>query len=478
MKLYSIAFCLILLFSKYSYSQKENNVWYFGDHAGLDFNSGNPQVLTNGAMMTYDNCTSIADDITGQLLFYSNGIKVWNANHTPMPNGNGLMGNTTGGNSAFAVKQPDTSHIDSTAFMKTEAVRGKYYLFTSDAFAGSDGIRYSIIDMSLNGGFGDVTPTKNILLKSPATEKITAVTHANNKDVWVIIHPWNTSSFNAYLLTGNGLKTTPVVSNAGSSHSGDNYNAMGQISVSPTGDKIAVAIYNLGIYQIFDFNRSTGILSNPITISGYPEAWGLEFSPDGSKLYATQWTHSVINQFDLSIYTSSAIASSVQVVGNATGPSGYKAGYLQMGPDKKIYVAKFESEYLGVIKSPNLLGNACNFVDNGIKLGGKLSEAGLPAFTKKEFTTGIFENEFAEHKVSVYPNPFTSTVTLTISQEDFNKYRDSELTIFDITGKEVIRNKFSENSLSLSKSNLPQGFYIWKISNKKLILETGKLISK
>jgi gliding motility-associated-like protein len=158
------------------------------------------------------------------------------------------------------------------------------------------------------------------------------------------------------------------------------YNAMGEISASQNGKKLVCAIYNID-YELFDFNNSTGVLSNLINISGYPNAWGTEFSPDGTKLYTTQWTYSGIYQFDLSSNNQTTINSSATVIGTATSPDpNYKAGYLQLGPDQKIYVAKFTSGYVGVIDSPNLLGTLCNYIDNGVSLGGKFSEAGFPSF--------------------------------------------------------------------------------------------------
>jgi len=205
---FKIFLIVLILFTIKSniYSQRENNVWYFGDHAGLDFSTGISSALTNSAMYTLDNCASIAEEKSGRLLFYSNGEEIWNRNHIVMPNGSGLLGNITGGISAFAVRKPGTDSI--------------YYLFTCDAFAWPNGLRYSIINMSLDAGLGDITAVKNIPLLVPSTEKITAIRHANNIDIWVITHPWNSNAFNAYLLTNSGLDTIPVVSNIGSTHAG------------------------------------------------------------------------------------------------------------------------------------------------------------------------------------------------------------------------------------------------------------------
>src|SRR5882672_2403661 len=73
-------------------SQKEANTWYFGDHAGIDFNSGTPVALSNSGMYEFEGGSTISDPSTGSVLFYSNGEKAWNANNTVMANGSGLTG--------------------------------------------------------------------------------------------------------------------------------------------------------------------------------------------------------------------------------------------------------------------------------------------------------------------------------------------------------------------------------------------------
>ncbi|RZK29523.1 MAG: hypothetical protein EOO63_08875, partial [Hymenobacter sp.] len=60
--------------------------------------------------------------------------------------------------------------------------------------------------------------------------------------------------------------------------------------------------------------------------------------------------------------------------------SNHKIGALQRGPDGKIYVAREDNSFLGVIAQPNASGTACSYVDDGLKLGGRRSKLGLPGF--------------------------------------------------------------------------------------------------
>lgn len=411
---------MVLIFCTALYSQNEKNIWYFGNYAGIDFNSGGPVSLFNSVMMTYDNCTSVSDQY-GDLLFYSNGLTVWNKHHLPMPNGQGLLGHTSCTNGALAVKQPGRTDV--------------YYLFTNDAFAGPSGLRYSVIDMSLDGGNGDVTSMKNIPLLIPNTEKTLAVYHENNINIWIIAHAWNSNAFYAYLLTSTGLDTNAVISHVGSYHTGGTfgtYNAMGQISALPDGSKIGLAIYDFQQYELFDFDNSVGILSNPIVIPGFPNAWGVEFSPDGSKMYTTRWKFSPVYQFDISSNNATTIINSMVQVGEATSPDPqYDAGFLQLGPDGKIYIAKYNSEYLASINNPDESGILCNFIDNSIYLGGQLSLAGLPTYIKTETTTG-FEDVIGESsRISLFPNPAKDIIQFTIRTD---KITNVSISLYSIQG--------------------------------------------
>jgi gliding motility-associated-like protein len=351
---------LLLVSYKIAFSQKQFNNWYCGYGAGMTFNSGSPTIITPNPMYTDDNSATISD-ANGNLLFFANGTTAYDRNGNVMPNGNGLYGNSTAGQTATIVQMPGSNT--------------KYYLFTMDAMAGPNGATYSVVDMTLNGGLGDiVSGQKNITILAPATEKMEPIRHANGVDVWIVIHEWNTDAYRAYLLTSTGLSTTPVITHIGTVATGGfspGYNAMGQLVVNDANNMLAAAVFSDGNIQLFDFDNSTGILSNTVLIP-QTKAFGLQFSPNGNLLYATSWTLSTIYQYDLSTYTAAAISASQVNLGTCDGE-----GYLETGPDGKIYVAKWQTNYIGVINSPNSLGTTCNFVDQGFYTGTYESSAGL-----------------------------------------------------------------------------------------------------
>ena len=106
---------LILFLANLIYPQGEANNWYFGEYAGLSFNSGVATPLYDGQLDTGEGCATISSP-TGQLLFYTDGSTVYDRNHQIMPNGTGLLGDTSSTQSAIIVPNPSNPNI--------------YYIFT------------------------------------------------------------------------------------------------------------------------------------------------------------------------------------------------------------------------------------------------------------------------------------------------------------------------------------------------------------
>ncbi|MBK8499437.1 MAG: PKD domain-containing protein [Flavobacteriales bacterium] len=339
----------------------QGTIWHFGDGAGLDFSSGAPVAIGGGASYSLDNSTTVTDN-AGSLLFYSNGESVWDATHNVMPNGSGLLGDLDAGQCALAVHRPGTDI---------------FYLFTVDNWNGVNGLRYSVVDMDLNGGLGDVT-LKNQMLHTPSTERLEAVRHPSDGSWWLISHDWGNSDFRAYHINTNGLNTAPVISSVGSSHSGNSYDSAGQLSASPDGTMLCCGIYTQNKFQVFDFDATTGIVSNARNLTGYTNAWGCAFSPSSQRLYLTKWYDNEVWQVDLSAGSWSQVQGSAVLVGTTSANySGWQAGYLQLAPDNKVYMATFGENSIARIASPDALGVACGFTDAAVGLGAGICKAGL-----------------------------------------------------------------------------------------------------
>ncbi|MCB9335866.1 MAG: hypothetical protein H6586_06940 [Flavobacteriales bacterium] len=360
-------------------AQKQGNIWYFGENQGLDFSSGSPVSIAGGQMVgnpqqqgdyLYSEGGAVISDSSGSLLFYTNGEKVWNRNHQIMPNGSNLMGFYSSTHPAFIVPQPNSDSL--------------FYIFTTDGLERylEDGLRYSKVDMCLDNGNGDVIlAEKNILLLDTVSEKLCAIPHSNGTDVWLIAHKFFSDAFYSYQITPTGI-TNIVITNIGSVHIGSlTYQngcggAIGQMKASPDGNRIGLVFSNVtpAVAELFNFNPSNGTLSNAISLNTENNVYGIEFSPDNSKLYITNT--SGIHQFDLNAgggTQSSINASKTNITSQFCFPSG-----MQLGPNGKIYVVRCFGN-LGVINTPNNVGISCNFVDYSVP-GTSNSKGSLPSF--------------------------------------------------------------------------------------------------
>ncbi len=373
MKKYIIALSILLFLSLTLTAQKQASFWFFGEYCGLDFNSGTPVALTDGALTTMEGCSSIST-ATGALRFYTDGSKVWNRNNALMPNGSQLMGNSSSTQSGIIVPWPGQDN--------------KYFIFTIDDVdggGGSNGLRYSVVDMTLQGFLGDVVSNqKNILLTAPMCEKLTAVGHDNGIDTWVISQKWGTNNFYSYLVTTAGVDMTAVISSGGVVIEGSIHNAKGYLKVSPNGEKLAKANAGLHTVEIFDFDNITGAVSYVVTDNNLGgEAYGVEFSPNSHLLYINTWKNNnsrKLVQYNLEAGTPQGIIDSRLQIASGTN------GALQIAPDNKMYVATNNSGYLSVVNAPNKLGGACDYNSQAVYLAGQNSRWGLPPFIQSFFS--------------------------------------------------------------------------------------------
>jgi hypothetical protein len=359
-------------------SQPEARYWYFGNKAGLDFNSNPPQALSNGQMIAIEGCSSISD-VNGNLLFYTGGDTVWNKQHQIMANGTGLFAGWSNTQATQIVKWPGSS--------------SKYFLFTLSKVTYTNGpipddtLFYHIIDMSLAAGNGSVI-SKNNLLRTGCAEKMCIARHCDNISSWLIVHQASSGNFVSFLINASGLVTQPVISASNITN-----NHGGQMKVSPNGRKLAMANFtNTVRYALFDFNSNNGVISNSVVLLMNTSTsntvnvftYGCEFSPDGTKLYGSfrgggfqPIYPSLLHQWDLCAGSSSNIVNSILTTtfSLAQSPLG-----LQLGPDKKIYLAHISSNSICVINNPNNTLPNCNFQLFGISLANKQSYSGLPSF--------------------------------------------------------------------------------------------------
>lgn len=254
---------VFLFISTGLFAQNQNTVWCFGDSAGIDFGSGSAIPFESG-MDGRGSCVSIADP-GGNLLFYaatmyaystssSFGAFIFNANHEVMENGDSIFGQ---GWYQEIVIIPHPRN-DST-----------YYLFSIGVTSSSPGLRYSLIDMRLNGGLGKVVFKNSQLQSFAQVDCINAVKHGNGRDWWLLFRKSDapTSSNNdwySYLINPDSIQNFQIQSIGEQNRTGGAHTTF-----NSNGNKLVFSNW-VGVLELFDFDRCSGILSNPVTIETDP----------------------------------------------------------------------------------------------------------------------------------------------------------------------------------------------------------------
>jgi len=144
---YIVTFIITITLSidSFAFSQKKANNWLFGDF-GLEFKSDTVAIRKDYA--THENRgMGIISDSNGQLLCYTDGLSIWNRNHTVMPNGLNLSTAISG------------TTIQSSVIIPKPGSNSIFYTFTVHTFNGLNaaGLYYSIVDLTKDNGLGDVT---------------------------------------------------------------------------------------------------------------------------------------------------------------------------------------------------------------------------------------------------------------------------------------------------------------------------------
>jgi gliding motility-associated-like protein len=407
-----ILIALICITSRHICAQEQNNNWVFGYSARVNFGGPVPNGSFFSSINSNEQCASVSDPITGNLLFFTDGVSVWRGNNSLMPNGNNLMGGAylSASQGALIVPFPENNQ--------------KYFIFTLDEMEYDvppvyNGLRYTVVDMSLDGGAGDVdVNNKNVLLFSDSlTEKMTVVRSETIRGYWVIVHRCHSNEFLAYKVNGCGVDTVPVISAVGTplisnDPSSPNLQFLGSIKANNAGNRLGMPMENSKFVEFYDFNSTTGIVTNPLKIEindNTPNPpfrkYGASFSPDGSKFYFTNLIS--VYQLDLTSYDSLSIANSATIVNTPIFPP----FQIEEAPDGKLYVGLGNVGRLDVIAQPNNAGAACAYGSNAVLLNGTCQLSLPPKVPERNFLPPPFDIDFncANLQLTAQINQVSST---------------------------------------------------------------------
>ena len=264
-----------------------------------------------------------------------------------------------------------------------------------------------------------------------------------------------------------------------------NRNAIGYMKVAPNGKYIATAVSSGDRFvELFKFDTRRGIISEPIRIDSLGNAragennavwdvtgpYGLEFSPNSDFLYvgirSFEQTDDPTNiyQFDISSYEETAVQNSKEVIAFDK-----QVGALLLGPDHRIYVAKKNSRYLGVIEAPNEKGKACLYEERGVLLSNSTSGLGLP----NNFPIRHKKLNTAALKVQLFPNPSNGeNIRLQFNQA----HQELELIVYNLKGIEICRKTTNDTTNHIQLDDLEAGVYLYTILYRNETIKNDRLV--
>ncbi len=358
---------------KHDYNWVMGGCYSWGDPHGnmrLDFNYNPPKVFKEDLGMHLGSGGTCAfSDSSGNLLFYSNGFRIFNKNRQLMENGDSL---NIGGHNwieddcsgyptypPIVLPLPEADNICYLFHTATELVPGsvkpKYFYYT-------------IIDMKANGGLGRVVAKNQLLIDGrhiwPAYVK-----HGNGRDWWIMCARRDDTRHLLYLLSPEGL-SGPYVQDIGPPFELEEYAC--ESLFSPNGELYLRHEANLGL-RLYDFDRCTGQLSNLRILPRKPTdltSIDAEFSPDSRFLYLSRpgWVRVLdLQEPNLAASLDTVAYWELNYYPRWSSSTGY--GCVQLGPDGKIYWAGWGlPQALNVLHRPTLPGDAADCEEAGFLL--------------------------------------------------------------------------------------------------------------
>ena len=294
--------------------------WCFGENNGLDFRDV-PVKRFSVPLYSGEGSASICDPESGALLFYTDGVAVWNRFHEVMPNGDGLYGDISSTQTGVIIPLPGQPNL--------------FYLFTADAGLYQHrqaGINYSIVNMAMDEGKGDVVQ-KNLPLLPSASEKLVGIRHCNGRDFWVVAHELFSNRFVAWLVTRHGIVDT-VYTDIGVVHDRSISRApsIGYLKASPNGKYLFSVMNTANFGELFGFDNASGVVHS--RIAELPADYGASFSPNNTYLYTTDPTRG--NEV-IRYLLDPPLNASVESTRESIGFFG-EVKAMQIAPDSSIYV--------------------------------------------------------------------------------------------------------------------------------------------
>jgi hypothetical protein len=462
--------------------------------------------------------SSVTNDTSGNILFYSTGCSIFSKNGEIIENGDSINSETLdygyecnfGGiysinNSNISLPIPDTK--------SSYLLFNPQFIQTDDSSAIWNKLLYNKVDIT--NGFGKVVE-KNIEIISEDSlwDAAAAVRHGNGRDWWVVIARGKNRDFWEILIDPSGIKEKKLITTPPpytpftikTEKDSDNYpfvsyipvdeyqlkSSLGQIVFSPNGEKMC-RIIRSGEVEIYDFDRCSGRLEFRRSIFFDPYAYkygttipccGISFSPNSRFIY---FNNSIsLYQFDMCedcIENGSAVLISNydKFLDENIFPTNFFI--MRLAPNGKIYISSPNStHFFHVINSPNQKGYECDFRQHEIQLP-RLNLWTLPYFPNYNLfdlsnspcdTLGINDphpiHEVIFDELKIYPSPANEYVNLFLP-----KCEGGRLKIMNAAGQLIsyYSNVIGKQIYQIPTIDWPSGVYFFSI-----VIESNKPVTR
>ncbi len=492
-----LLFCASILFPERIDAQLYDKEWVLGSPmATMTFEgdsviNGKLQDTTLGSFLTMGSMC----DANGNLLFFTNGINVYNRFAKRMHNGDSLSYPSEWYNQLG----DGMSSRQGVVILPKPGDTNLYYIFhytSTDTIVNGGGyeathLYYSIVDMRADSGRGDLVAKNVPIIENEilSFSRLSACRHANGRDWWIIKNAWHTNIYYEFLLTPDSL-IGPFVQQIGPQY-GVGVEAAAYSFFSLDGSKYA-SFTDQSNVMILDFDRCSGLLSNPISFfnsdsynpTTNPNSGGCSgaFSPNGRFLYITNRLE--LNQYDLSV---TPIRDSVRLQTLTDSSDFFQMDIMQLAPNGKIYISCWAGgkDSIHVINQPDSLGLACDFKMYAQPVE-TLSPMNLPYFPNYRLgaLTGSCDTihtsvtAIADARpafASVAPNPASDQASLFYST---NSNSQNRAEIFDMTGNLIWNSNTvgSSGNININLSAMPAGIYLVRFTADDNILLNTKLV--
>lgn len=336
-KQFPVILFLLLVLSFSVKAQNQNQNWHFGIGISINFNVL-PLTVVQSNVNVIESASAVSDD-NGQLLFYTSGHKIWNKNGVEMPNATGLLGN-----GPFNQNYSGSGHR-SVHIIKHPGNPKQYFVFSGDTYEQpTQNLQYSLVDMTLDNGLGDVVPgQKNIQIMTNTSEHLSVFRGNDCSSYWLIARaaqPQSSRPVYAFKVDQNGVNPTPVISAPPLYFGSSGYDELYLLNDLET----AVGANGGNVISI-KFDGNTGVFSNfqhvPNQINGAGEPnSAFTLSLDKTKMYIIEAYSSNVYQYDLN-----QIANPAAFLNSRTlAVTGYgtfnRFNSLRAGPDGHLYLLR------------------------------------------------------------------------------------------------------------------------------------------